>query len=83
MTDAHERCSRVLRNLRFDWIQDPERVLDEKLNIVGLEYEHLETDLELFEVYRKKLYHGFERRYHQLLDQCFLKWAESPSWGRF
>jgi len=58
-------------------------VLDENLNIVGLEYEHLETDLELFEVYRKKLYHGFERRYHQLLDQCFLKWAESPSWGRF
>ena len=42
--------------LRFDWIHDPEEVLNEKLKTVGLESEYLETDLKLFEVFHKKLY---------------------------
>jgi len=67
-TDTHDKCSKVLRNLRFDWIQDREVVLVEKLKVVGLESACLETDLELFEVYRKKLYRRLERKYRQLLD---------------
>jgi len=54
MTDAHVKCSEALRNLRFDWVQDPEVVLDEKLKVVGLESKYLKTDPELFEVYRRK-----------------------------
>jgi len=46
--------------LRFDWIQDPEVVLDEKLKTVGLECEYLETDPELFKVFHNKLYWSLE-----------------------
>jgi len=53
MTNAHDRCSRALRDLRFDWIQDPEVVLD--------------TDMELFKVFHKKLHLGLERKYYPLL----------------
>jgi len=58
MIDARVKCSNVLLRLRFDWIQDPEVVLDEKSQVVGLESEYLEIDLELFEVFHKKLYKG-------------------------
>jgi len=27
MTSVHDRCSRALRDLHFDWTQDPEVVL--------------------------------------------------------
>jgi len=30
-TDTRETFSKVLRNLRFDWTQDPEIVLNERL----------------------------------------------------
>jgi len=30
-TNAHEKCSKVLRRLRFEWTQDPEIVLNERL----------------------------------------------------
>jgi len=64
MTDEHDRCSRAISFLRFNWIQDPEVVLDEKLKTVGLESVYFETDIELFDVFRKKLYWSLERRYH-------------------
>jgi len=41
MTDAHAKCSKVLRSLRFDWIKDPIVVLDEKLKTVGLTADYL------------------------------------------
>jgi len=68
MTAAQVKCFKVLRSLRFDWVQDPEVVLDEKLQVVDLESECLETDLELFEVFHKKLYRGLERQYRPLLE---------------
>jgi len=64
MTDEHDRCSRAISFLRFNWIQDPEVVLDKKLKTVGLESVYFETDIELFDVFRKKLYWSLERRYH-------------------
>jgi len=55
-TGGHEKCSKVLRSLRFDWTQGPEIVLNERLKTIGLESEYLKTDLELFEVFHQKLY---------------------------
>jgi len=40
MTDAHAKSSNVLRHLRFDWVQDPEAILNESLKTVGLELEY-------------------------------------------
>jgi len=68
MTAAHVKCSKALCNLRFDWVQDPEVVLDEKLQVVDLESEYLETDLELSKIFHSKLYRSLERKYHPLLD---------------
>jgi len=67
-TDAHEKCSKVLRSLRFDWTQDPEIVLNEKLKTIGLESEYLETDWELFKVFHQKLYRNLKEKYRPLLD---------------
>ena len=83
MTTAHDRCSRALRNLRFDWIQDPEVVLSERLKDVGLESEYLETDLELFKVFHQKLYRNLERKYHPLLDlvvPAHFMWQRTVLW---
>jgi len=44
MTAAHVKCFKVLHSLRFDWLQDPEVVLDKKPKTVGLASEYLETD---------------------------------------
>jgi len=52
-TDTHEKCFKVLRNLRFDWTQDPEIVRNERLTTIGLESEYLKTDLELFKFFIK------------------------------
>ena len=52
-TVAHEKCSKVLRGLRFDWIRDPGVALSERLKDVGLNSDYIKTDLELFEVNRK------------------------------
>jgi len=67
-TQIYYKCSKALRNLRFDWTQDPEVVLSERLKTIGLEYEYLKTDPELFEGYCRKLYRGLDVEYHQLLD---------------
>jgi len=83
MTAAHVKCSKVLRSLRFDWAQDPEVVLDEKLQVVGLESEYLETDLELFEVFHKKLYRGLERQYRPMLElmvPVHFRWQITVIW---
>jgi len=55
-TDAHDRFSKAIRTLRFNWIQNPETMLDERLQTVGLRSEYLNNDPELFEIFRKKLY---------------------------
>jgi len=68
MKDVRNRCSKALRFLRFDWIQDPKEVLNENLRTVDLESEYLETGLKLFEVFRKKLYWSLDREYYPLLD---------------
>ena len=56
MTNAHNRCSRALRDLHFDWIQDPGVVLSEILKAVYLDSDYLKTDPELFVGYCRKLY---------------------------
>ena len=68
MTGAQDRCTRALRDLRFDQIQDPEVVLSERLKAVCLDSDYLKTDTELFVGYCRKLYRGLEVEYHQLLD---------------
>jgi len=66
--DAHGRCSRAIRSLRFDWIQNPETILTERLQTVGLRSEYLKSDPELFEVFRKKLYCKLNKRHQRLID---------------
>jgi len=55
-TDAHDRCFRTIRFLRFNWVQNPEVILNEKLQTVGLNSDYLKNNPELFEVFRRKLY---------------------------
>ena len=47
-TNVHDRCSRALRDLHFDWTQDPEVVLSKRLKTIDLETNYLKTDSELF-----------------------------------
>ena len=68
--DAHDRCSRAIQSLRFNWIQNPETMLEERLQTVGLRSEYLKSDPELFEVFRKKLYCKLNKRYRFLLKHC-------------
>jgi len=75
MTSAHDRCSRVLRDLHFDWTQGPEVVLSERLKTIDLETDYLKTDSELFEGYCRKLYLGLEVEIHQLLDLVAKVWT--------
>jgi len=67
-TDAHNRCSRAIRFLRFNWIQIPEVILNGKLQTVGLNSDYLKNDPELFEVFRQKLYRRLNKHYYELLD---------------
>jgi len=67
-TDAHKRCSRAIRFLRSNWIQNPEVALNEKLQTVGLSSDYLKYDPDLFEVFRRKLYRRLNKHYHELLD---------------
>jgi len=60
MTSAHDRCSRVLRDLHFDWTQDSEVVLSKRLKAIHLETDYLKTDSELFGGYCRKLYLGLD-----------------------
>jgi len=56
------------RSLRFNWIQNPELTLNEKLQTVGLNSDYLKNDPELFEVFRKILYCKLNKRYRRLVD---------------
>jgi len=67
-TDARDRCSKAIRSLRFNWIRNPEVILNEKLQTVGLNSDYLKIDPELFEVFRRKLYRKLNKRYYGLLD---------------
>jgi len=83
MKAVNNRSSKVLRFLCFDWIQDPEEVLNEKLKTVGLESEYLETDLKLFEFFRKELYWSLDREYYPLLDlvvPAHFRWQITVMW---
>jgi len=83
MTSAHEKCSCALRNLRFDWIQDPGVVLSERLKDVGLDFDYIKTYLELFEVYRKKLYRNLEAKYRPLIElvvPAHFSWQINTMW---
>jgi len=83
MKTVHDRCSKALRFLRFDWIQDPEETSNKKLKTVDLESEYLETDLKLFEVFRKKLYRSLDREYYPLLDlvvPAHFRWQITVMW---
>ena len=66
--DAHDRCSRAIRSLRFNWIQNPEVILNEKLQTVGLNSDYLKNDPELFEVFWRKLCRRLNKRYYALLN---------------
>jgi len=66
--DAHDRCSRGIRSLRFNWIQNPEVILNEKLQTVGLNSDYLKNDPELFEVFWRKLCRRLNKRYYGLLN---------------
>jgi len=66
--DAHDRCSRAIRFLRFNWIQNPEVILNEKVQTVGLTSDYLKNDPELIEVFQRKLYRRLDKRYRGLLD---------------
>jgi len=82
-TNTHEKCSKVLRSLRFDKTQDPEIALNERLKTIGLESECLKTDLELFKVFHQKLYRNLEEKYRPLLDlvvPTHFSWQTTVIW---
>jgi len=54
--------------LRFNWTQNPEVILREKLQIVGLNSDYLKNDPGLFEVFRNKLYRKLNKKYRGLLN---------------
>jgi len=60
--DAHDRGSKAVRTFRFNWNPNPETMLNERLQTVGLKSEYLEKDPELFEIFRKKLYRKLNKR---------------------
>jgi len=66
--DAHNRGSKAIRTLRFNWNRNPETMLNEKLQTVGLKSEYFKKDPELFEIFRKKLYCKLNKRCRGLLD---------------
>jgi len=70
--------------LRFNWTQNPEVILGEKLQTVGWNSGYLKNDPELFEVFRKKLYHKLNKRYRRLLDLIVLVhfiWQTKIMWS--
>ena len=67
-TEVHDKCFRAIRSLRFNWVENPDIVLDKKLLTIGLNSEYLKKDPGLFEVFRKQLYRRLNKRYHGLLD---------------
>jgi len=67
MTNVQEKCLHVLRDLRYNWMQDPEVVLSEALKTIILDSDYLKTNPELCAIYRKQLYRRFKKQYHPLL----------------
>jgi len=67
-TEIHDKCCRTIRSLRFNWVQNPEVVLDKKLQTTGLSSDYPKKDPGLFKVFRKQLYRRLDKRYHGLLD---------------
>jgi len=81
--NTHGKCSKVLRNLRIDWTQDPEIVLNERLKTISLESEYLKTDLKLFKVFHQKLYQNLDAKYRPLLDlvvPAHFSWQTTAIW---
>ena len=54
--------------LRFNWCQNPEVILNEQLQTVGLNPEYLKNNSEPFEMFRRKLYRRLSKSYQELLD---------------
>jgi len=67
MTNAQEKCFHVLRNLHFNWMQDPEVVLSEALKSIDLDSDYLKTKPELFEIHHRQLHRRFKKRYRPLI----------------
>jgi len=83
MTNVQEKCLHVLRDLRCNWIQDPEVALSEALKTIGLDSDYLKTNPELLEIYRKKLYRRLNKRYHPLLAllvPAYFTWQTNTMW---
>ena len=69
--------------MHFDWTQDPEIVLNERLKTISLESEYLKTDLELFKVFHQKLYRNLEEKYRPFLDlvvPAHFSWQTTVIW---
>ena len=66
--EIHDKCFRAIRSLRFNWVQNPEVVLDKKLQTIGLNSDYLKNDPGLFEVFRKRLHRRLNKRYYGLVD---------------
>ena len=67
-TEVHNKCCRAIRSLRFNRIQNPEVVLDKKLQTIGFNSDYLKKDPGLFEIFRKQLYRRLNKRHYGLLD---------------
>jgi len=68
LTELHDKCFRTIRSSRFNWVQNPEVILNEKLQTVGLNSVYLKNNPELFDVFRRKLYRRLNKRYYELLN---------------
>jgi len=47
-TEKHDKCFRAIRSLRLNWVQNPEVVLDKKLQTIGLNSDYLKKNPGLF-----------------------------------
>jgi len=63
-TDAYRRGFMAIRFFRFNWSQNPEVILNERLQAVGLNSEYLKNDPELFKVFRQKLRRRLNKYYY-------------------
>jgi len=65
---AHKRGFMAIRFLRFNWLQNPEVILNEHLQAVGLSSGYLKNDVELFKIFRQKLHRRLHKHYHSSLN---------------
>jgi len=54
--------------LRFNCLQNPEEILNERLQTIGLNSDYLKNEPVLFELFRQKLYKKLNRYYYELVD---------------